>query len=92
MTERTITIRGPFTDADITEFWQTMQRIEAKNPTGRYSMVIDDPRRDPSTEDAFAAMDRVAPVAEGYARTHSYERRVDLGALSKLPMFKARKQ
>lgn len=67
MVDRTITLRGPFSDDDITAYWRLMQSMEAKNPDARYSMVID-AKADDATEAAMEALQRIAPVAEGYAR------------------------
>ncbi len=68
MTDRTITLRGPFTDAEITEFWRLLQQIDNRRPGERFRMVFRMVAEDESIEAAMRALDEVAPVAEGTAK------------------------
>lgn len=64
MTDRSVVLKGPFTDDDLREIVETMQRIEGRRPDETFNVLLD--AEDDEIVNGF--MERINPLRGGYAR------------------------
>lgn len=77
MSDRIVSLVGPFNDRDLREIWETLQRIEARDPAKTYRLIVDDKEAEgrPSFMEAMKELDDVFPATKGYQRVTGYRRR-----------------
>jgi hypothetical protein len=64
MTDRTVMIKGPFTDDEIRAIVAVIQRIELDRPDDIFGIVIDSPQTDMDIDEFMATI----PINPGYER------------------------
>jgi hypothetical protein len=65
MTDRTLYIRGPLSDADLNEIVAVVKRAEEKQPAETFSVLIDLPE---DHADVRAMVEKINPLSPGYER------------------------